>query len=268
MPTTRALFLYFLLLLKCLLLLCIATNAQAGQPADTWASIEGNLFPGKSIQDGAAFMAIHLGKTAENPAIVPIGLTINRPDVSRAWLLVDGNPLPLVATFNFLQVLPEVHTDLRIRLEKNTFVRLVAETTNGDFYMHKVSIATPGGGCGGGMDGDEAKLRAEAGRMKFHLNQTASANQPGAFTLLIKHPMRTGFERTTQGYYAKSWYLRQISFSQNGKPFLDLELGVGSSADPTLKLPHLLTLQSPIEVLAVDNEGKTFRQQFDLAQFE
>jgi sulfur-oxidizing protein SoxY len=250
---------FYPILAICLLLASLQAQAAV---ADAWAVFRDSLFAGKAVEENAGFISLSAPHSAENPALVPVSFRIARPDIKQAWLLVDGNPVPLTATFHFLQLQPEPTAELRIRLEKSTWVRLVAETTAGTLHMAAIAIKTPGGGCGGGMDGDEAKLRAEAGQMKLQRDMATVADNPSFFTYLLKHPMRTGFERTTQGYYARAWFINRLDFSQGGVVFLSMDLGVGISADPRLRLSYLPLPTATIGVKASDNEGRLFEQQF------
>lgn len=242
-------------------LLFVSLQAQAAI-ADAWPAFRDSMFAGRQVEENAAFISLSAPQTAENPALVPISFRIARPDIKQAWLLVDGNPVPLTATFHFLQAQPEPWVEMRIRLEKHTWVRLVAEAAAGTLHMAAVAIKTPGGGCGGGMEGDETKLRAEAGRMKLQRDLPTVAGKPGHLTYLLKHPMRTGYERTTQGYYARAWFIHHLEFSQEGVPFLGIDLGIGVSADPWLRLSYLPLAAGGIGVTAQDNEGRDFQQQF------
>lgn len=231
-----------------------------------WPALRDSLFAGRVVRDRSPLVSIHATESAENPALVPVTFTVESPGVRKVWLLVDGNPVPLTAVFHFMQNFPKAHAEVRIRLDKSTMVRVVAEVADGSLHMASVSIKTPGGGCGGGADGDELKLRNEAGRMKFQPDLPVVTGAEGFFTFLLKHPMRTGFERTTQGYYAKAWFINRLDFSQSGQPLLGVDLGVGISADPWLRLPNVPVSAAPVHVLASDNEGKTFSQEFALPE--
>lgn len=229
-----------------------------------WPALRESLFAGRSVEDGASFIHLAVPTAAENPALVPLSFKINRPDIRQAWLLIDGNPVPLTATFHIVEAQPSLAFEVRVRLERSTWVRLVAETDAGALYMATVEIKTPGGGCGGGLDGDEAKLRATAGQMKLQPDTPFVTDAPGQMTYLLRHPMRTGFERTTQGYYAKPWFIQRLDFSQNGKPFLGIDLGVGMSSDPRIRFSYMPSIPAVISVIARDNEGLEFQQQFHL----
>ncbi len=251
----------FLPRLMACMMTVVVSSAHAA-PVDAWPTLREAFFAGKTLQESPAPVRLEVPPTAENPALVPVRMVAIRPGIKRVWLLVDANPVPMTATLSLLRDIPDFEFETRIRLEKSTRVRVVVEDVHGQYSMTSVEVRTPGGGCGGGLDGDEAKLRAEAGRIKIrHEPSAPSTTNPasGRWVLMIKHPMRTGFERTTQGYYAKPWYIRQVQIAQGGQPLLNADLGVGISADPWITLPALSNLPAELRVSASDNEGNVYQ---------
>lgn len=268
------------LFLCSLFLLGNVTLAHAANIDESyWPVIKAAFFSDQQIKDGSDFIAIQAPITAEDASIVPITFTLNQMrktelNISKVYLFVDANPIQLTATFHYYQKQQPIQVATRIRLEKNTFVRVIAESEDGHYFMHKVAIKTPGGGCGGGASGDEAKLRAEAGKMKLLLSQHKDANttqltsaeDSATFShhirFNIKHPMRTGFERTTQGYYAKAYHIKRLDFSSASVPILSIDVGVGISADPFFDFAVSHTLEQGVQVKALDNEAKMYDQSF------
>ena len=63
-------------------------------------------------------------------------------------VLVDKNPLPLSAAFDFANgALPELA--LRLKLGQTSLVEVVAKTADGKFYRAKKEVKVTVGGCGG-----------------------------------------------------------------------------------------------------------------------
>lgn len=235
------------------------TPAQAAPIIEQWAAIQESFFPNASVQDAGAQISINAPEQAENAAIVPFSLDVNlqHDHIKSIHLFTDANPILHTATFNLPQHQPHFSLATRIRLEKNSIVRVIVETTTDKYLMQTVAIKTPGGGCGGGAMTNEAKLRAEAGKMKIKF---ATPNQDGTqpFVLLIKHPMRTGFERTFQGYYAKAWFMEKVQIKADGQLLIDAKLGPGISADPYFKFGKIVQNTAKLTIQAMDNEGKVF----------
>ena len=84
---------------------------------------------------------------AENGAVVPVEVVSNIPNTTSISILVDKNPSPLSAHFEFSNgALPEVAA--RIKMGKTSMVIAVAKA-DGKFYTAKKEIKVTVGGCGG-----------------------------------------------------------------------------------------------------------------------
>lgn len=240
---------------------------RAAPVVDHWPVIQEAFFAGRTVHITPAYIQIEAPVQAEDAAIVPVAIQVNIPDVyiARIYLFTDANPIVHTATFTPQQSVHQFKLATRIRLESNSQFRVIVEDSQGRLLMHAVPIKTPGGGCGGGITADEAVLRATAGEMKVQPHWLPSSAIP-EISFHIKHPMRTGFERTTQGYYAKAWYINHLAFELNRQAFLQAELGPGISANPYLRFLLENVDSGELLVEAKDNEGKVFHQQFALSK--
>ncbi len=84
-------------------------------------------------------------------------------------------------------------------------------------------------------------------------------------TFNIKHVMRTGLQRdlVSQGY-VPAFYINKTVFSYNGKELMTVDVGVGTSEDPYMKFSFIPDAPGTLEVVATDNEGKTFSKSIDV----
>jgi len=79
--------------------------------------------------------------------VVPVEITSNIPSTSSIAVLVDKNPFPLVAKFDFMEgALPFVKVNLK--MGETSEVRVVA-TAGGRNYVATREIKVTIGGCGG-----------------------------------------------------------------------------------------------------------------------
>jgi len=253
-----------------LTLLTSFNTAFAAPVIDSWEVIRTAFYPNQEIVITNNEIEISAPIQAEDSSVVPVMITANliKNDIKRVDIFTDANPILLTATF-----IPQIKTQFfqvstRVRLDNSSFLRVIVEDFSGIKRMRAIPIKTPGGGCGGGVDPDETKLRSTAGSMKLKLFP-----QEKAITFNLKHPMRTGFERTSMGYYAKAWYMQSLDWQHNGAPWLKAELGPGISANPYFKINLDETLikmsKHSFYVVARDNEGNTFTQSFmDTTAFE
>jgi sulfur-oxidizing protein SoxY len=252
---------FYLLFYVCNGLFVAASNAAT--IVDQWEAIKSAYFNDQTVLSAQDKIQIEAPAQAENAAIVPFTfqVSLNKGSINKIYVFTDANPILLTATFTMKAQQKAFNLSTRIRLDKNSVVRVIAQKNDGRMLMKTVDIKTPGGGCGGGAMSDEARLRASAGEMKMRFIQP-NLQQPARFVLNIKHPMRTGFERTFQGYYAKAWFIQHIDFSIDSQPYVHAFLGPGISADPYLKFNVPVSGEHVFQVDAKDNEGNVFQQAF------
>jgi sulfur-oxidizing protein SoxY len=92
-------------------------------------------------------IAIDAPQIAENGAVVPIEVISNIPGTTAIAVLVEKNPYPLVAKFDFAEgALPYVK--INAKMGETSDVRVVA-TAGGKHYQATKEIKVTIGGCGG-----------------------------------------------------------------------------------------------------------------------
>lgn len=92
-------------------------------------------------------IVIEAPQIAENGAVVPIEITSNVPGTKSIAVLIEKNPFPLAAKFDFAEgALPYVRVNVKIG--ESSLVRVVAEA-NGRHYTAAKEIKVTIGGCGG-----------------------------------------------------------------------------------------------------------------------
>jgi sulfur-oxidizing protein SoxY len=100
----------------------------------------GNAAPSQDV-------VIEAPQIAENGAVVPIEISSNLRGTTSILVLIDKNPFPLVAKFDFSEgALPFVK--LNVKMGETSDVRVVAET-GGKHYVATREIKVTIGGCGG-----------------------------------------------------------------------------------------------------------------------
>jgi sulfur-oxidizing protein SoxY len=92
-------------------------------------------------------IAIEAPQIAENGAVVPIEITSKIPGTTSIAVLVEKNPYPLVAKFDFMEgAMPYVK--INAKMGETSDVRVVA-TAGGKHYAAAKEIKVTIGGCGG-----------------------------------------------------------------------------------------------------------------------
>ena len=92
-------------------------------------------------------VVIEAPEIAENGAVVPIEITSQVPGTRSIALIIDKNPFPLVAKFDFMEgALPYVKVN--VKMGETSDVRVVAEA-GGRHYTATKNIKVTIGWCGG-----------------------------------------------------------------------------------------------------------------------
>jgi len=143
-PIRRALVAAFALAVLKPLAAVAAWNKEAfgaKSAADALKSLgAANAAPSKDVQ-------IEAPEIAENGAVVPIEISSNVPGTTAIAVLLEKNPFPLAARFEFKDgALPYVR--LNVKMAETADVRAVAEAGGKSFFATK-EIKITIGGCGG-----------------------------------------------------------------------------------------------------------------------
>ena len=250
------------------ILLLTSASAFAEPDPKLWPVMKEAFFAKRDMQE-VDFIKIDAPRRAESGAQVPVTYTLDNAaakgvKITKLYAFVDANPIPLTATYHLTDALGDFQVATRIRFETDAFVRLVGEDANGKLYLASREIRAAGG-CGGTVEGDEAAIRASAGKIKFKVEEPVKVGSATSTTFNIKHSMRTGLQRelVSQGF-VPAFYINKAAFTYNGKPVLTIDVGVGTAEDPYFKFNFVPATAGILEVTATDNEGKAFVQQVDV----
>lgn len=241
--------------------------AQAEADPKLWAVVKEAFFPKRDIQE-VDFLKVDGPRRAESGAQVPVTFTYDKAGANgvvlkKLYVIVDANPIQLASTYHLTDMLGGFQMSTRIRQETDSFVRLIGETADGKLYMGKREIRAAGG-CGGTVDNNESEVRAAAGKIKLNVD-APKLGEPATATFNIRHVMRTGLQRdlVSQGY-VPAFYINKTVFTYNGKEVMTVDVGVGTSEDPYMKFSFVPDAPGTLEVVATDNEGKSFSKTLDV----
>jgi len=139
----------------------VATAMAAGllRPGSALADWNKAAFESKTVADALRNLkvasaadtkdiVIRAPDIAENGAVVPIEIQSNLPGTKSLLVLIEKNPFPYAASFDFSQgALPFVA--LRVKMGETSNVRVVAATADGKYHAAVKEVKVTIGGCGG-----------------------------------------------------------------------------------------------------------------------
>lgn len=102
---------------------------------------------GSDVTEFSDAIQIKAPEIAENGAVVPVTVSTTLPQVESISILVDGNPLPLAASFA-LAANTKSAVSTRIKMGKTANV-IAAVKANGKLYSARKEVKVTIGGCGG-----------------------------------------------------------------------------------------------------------------------
>ncbi len=242
-----------------------SARAQAPAQPDPWPMLAEQIFPGRTLQDGAAVVAIDAPYRAEDAAVVPITLRTLLADtdtraVRKITLVIDANPSPLAATFTLG---PDGHVDTiatRVRVEDYTNMRAVAELGDGSLYMTKRFVKAAGG-CSAPaltMTADNVPL----GTMHLRLFSAKEGKLPEA-QLMIRHPNYSGMQMNQlTRLYIPAKFVQTLHIWQGEQLLLTAETGISISENPSIRFDYRPNGAKMFRVEAVDSTGNKFQASF------
>ncbi|WP_440223120.1 quinoprotein dehydrogenase-associated SoxYZ-like carrier [Dokdonella sp. MW10] len=240
--------------------LCVAPSAlgigEAQQPVSgMWEALRDQWYADTRIDiAGDAFMRLEVPANTPDPAATPLGIRFG-PDaighVRQLRIVVDNNPAPLVATVALREGTPVETLDLRVRVDRYTSVRAIAETDDGRVLMRSTWVKASGGcsappsPAAGGTPG-EIRLRG--------------ADDARALLVSVRHPNHSGFQIDPRsGEAIPPYYVSSIVLDEGGTPLVDAQTTISMSENPSLRIGFAKALPKPIEVRVADSADGHFK---------
>lgn len=144
------------LLLALAITLCgSAAYADSIKPQENevkeWLTLKSLMFGERPILTGSkSSISLSINTDIDDASTVPIHIDglINQLDqtyIKKLHLIVDQNPIQTAAIFQLSPTAGKLHLATRLRIEKFTFVRAVAETSDGQLHMDSKWVEVKGG---------------------------------------------------------------------------------------------------------------------------
>ena len=255
-----------------LLVMVVAALAAAGavrgqdiDPANSvvWKKVHASVFGNAPLEAADNVVTFDTPKRAEDAAIVPVAIRSRFPQtrerfIERIWLIVDNNPSPIAAVFQFTLESGRADIETRIRIEQYTHVRAVAQTNDGKLYM-AANYVKASGGCSAPAGKDALAAKANLGKMRVRVDEPAGPGQPALAQLMISHPNDSGLamDQLTRTYAAPH-FVRQVKVSHAGKLVMSAEVDFSISENPNFRFYFVPGGDGTLEATVVDNHDLEF----------
>ncbi len=253
-----------------LFLFSFAPAFAATETSDRWSGIRGNLFGDRAIvEDNGSVLTLETPARAEDAAIVPISIKTQLPQtpdkyIKKVYLIIDKNPSPVGAVFNFTPESGRADIDTRVRIEEYSNVRAIAEMNDGKLFM-TTNFVKASGGCSAPAGKDAEAALARVGKMKFRLDDQIELNKPNVAQLLISHPNFSGLamDQLTRNF-TPAYFVRKVEVSYAGKPIMTADIDFTISEDPNFRFYFVPREKGELKAEVIDTKDLQFKSSVEV----
>jgi sulfur-oxidizing protein SoxY len=223
---------------------------EADQPSSSaWESLRARYYGDRDMGlVDENYMSLEAPGNTPDPAATPLTLRFGdgaERRIKRVRVFIDNNPSPLVATIDFADAAPVTEIDLRVRIDRFTSVRAIAEAADGTLEMRSAWVKASGG-CSAPPS---AAPGGTLGEIRLRPSADATAMQIG-----IRHPNNSGFQIDPRtGEPIPPHYISRLVVNAGGKPLFAADTGISLSENPSLRIVSAAPLPLPLLVDATDS---------------
>ena len=242
--------------------------------SDSWNDYLAAEFLGTTVAaDGEDLLEIDVPVEAYDATTVPFTIRQRAGTDERITALkviIDNNPMPLVADFKFGPLMGDIALETRTRYESFSNVRAIAETEGGQTFMVGRFVKAAGG-CTSVVPVNYADATANMGQMRLKTFEDDTAQYSTSegklrdVQLMIKHPNFTGMqvhEGTLDNLDAR--FVTSVEVEVDGEMLFTMEGGFSISENPAFRFSFIDKGASEMIVRAVDTDGVEFTETFQL----
>jgi sulfur-oxidizing protein SoxY len=238
-------------------------STQSAPPEDTWNSIKDDIFKGRPVLDGAGLVSLDAPRRAEDAAVVPIAMRVGLPSddkrvVRSLTLVIDENPAPVAGTFTLGPNSGVTSISTRVRVNTYSYVRAIAELSDGQLYGVKAYVKASGG-CSAPVSTNADAAKATLGQMKFRVFPPADNSLPEA-QFMMRHPQNSGLQldQLTR-LYIPPFFIETLKIWQGDDLLLALDGGISISEDPNLRFNYRPNGAKKFNAEGVDTAKNVFK---------
>jgi sulfur-oxidizing protein SoxY len=248
-----------------------AQTAALGQEQpseETWNSIKGDIFKNRPILDGSGLVILDAPRRAEDSAIVPIGMRVNfaaddKRTLQSLTLVIDENPAPVAATFTIGPRSGVTSISTRVRVNSYSYVRVVAELSDGQLYGVKAYVKASGG-CSAPASSNSDATRAMLGQMKFRTFRPEADVLPEA-RIMLRHPQNSGLQMDQlTRLYVPPFFIENLKIWQGEDLVLAMEGGIAISEDPNIRFNYRPNGAAKFRAEGIDTSKHLFKDEWPI----
>ena len=239
--------------------------ADASLPPDgeNWPAIRQGLFGERVIRDNdEARLSVSLPARAADASTVPLAIRVHPlpgdAPLRKIYLVIDKNPSPVGAVFEFNNAARGVTLETRVRIEDYTWVRVIVETTDDSLYGMRKYIKAAGG-CSAPAGKSLAERMAGVGQMKWRVDAPDQAGRPAMAQLLIRHPNNSGLamDQLTR-LYDPPYFVRNVTIWRGDAKIFTALVDFTLSENPAFRFSLPGSGEGDLRATVVDTDERVF----------
>jgi len=241
------------------------------EASEIWQKVRASLFETRPITNvGDDTLLLDAPVRAEDAAVVPIAMRARLPHtasshVAKLYLVIDNNPSPISAIFSFTPHSGRADIETRVRVDEYTFVRAIAETSDGRLLM-RTRFVKASGGCSAPPGKDPQAALASLGKIRMRVDGEVVLNKPTLVQLMISHPNDSGMvmDQLTRQFTPR-WFVRTVKVSYGGQSVLAADLDFSISENPNLRFYFVPRGPGRLTAEVVDSNQTAWKSSLDVA---
>jgi sulfur-oxidizing protein SoxY len=251
--------------------LAVPAVAMAGQ---AWDDVQANVFKGRTIEPAGQLIQLTAPMRPKDQSHVPISVETGFTDgrtIRSLTLIVDENPTPVAAVFEFGQARDKARIATELRLNAATDVRAIVEASDGKLYMADRFVKFAGGqaSCSAPPQGNPQEIAANMGKMTFEpLRKTAAATEitPSA-RVRVSHPNHTGMvlDQLTL-LYVPLRIVTDLEVREGNERVFTMKGSMTLSQNPVIDFDYKVNGAETMQVLVNDSDGASWEKSFPIGQ--
>lgn len=226
-----------------------------------WQAMRLGQFGERTIIEQQDVIKIRAPSRAEDDAIVPVSIELSTPPgfetITKVYLIVDVNPVPMAGAFTINPKRGLEEIDTRVRVNGYTYIRAIAETSEGALYLDKQWVKSRGAGCSAPPNIDQEEHLRKLGKMRFRLDDASdSARQ---VQLMISHPNNTGMQKDQLSLlYIPPHYIKEVDVWIGEEKLLHADTTFSISENPSFRFRLGNEETAELTAIAKDTKGNVF----------
>jgi len=246
-----------------------ALSSTNDPSSERWEQIRLQMFGEKTIVEDSGVITLDAPGRAFDGARVPVtvsAMPAQDPDntISKLYLIVDNNPMPVAGTFEFHTQQSWDTIDTELRINEYSHLRAVAELKNGALHMASSYIKAVGG-CSAPPSSYERSDATLLGSFTGGIEQLLNPKVPAVARIRIIHPNASGmqFDQFTRTYIP-AHYIHTMTAEFNDTPLFILNTNFSLSQDPVLGFNFQPEESGTLKLTATDSKNQRFEQSWQV----